>query len=344
MKKVLSVVISIAMLLVMAVPSFAMQLSTEVPSEHTVTVNYNEGGYALINGKFCADGAEFKVNRFGEINLGVWLENRHHLNKITVNGVDVTDEYVYGNLKISDIAEDTHIDIVFGKCFDDPNDNCQMTNVEGTVYLGDNELKDAELNFDFGNATVTTDHSGRYKVYDIAEGKHFVTISKDGTVLANTSFVVVMTDDGDEVVLAVAQDGTQVVIVPTGTEWIYLDFYIVDKNGDGIPDKNPDDTDPGDPYNPDPVDPDNINKPDDGNKPNDGYDGGDEDKDNDGVIIKLGEKKRPVIIPNIPNTLAELLQNPVAMSSIMALSLFLFIIIFFKRKKDNEEEEEQPAV
>ena len=109
MKKVLSVVVSLAMILAMAIPGFAMQIGTTVPTEHKVTVNYNDGGFVLVNGKICADGAQFKIDRFGEIDLGVYLENGYHLDSITVNGIDVTDEYVNGNLKISDI-----VNILFG--------------------------------------------------------------------------------------------------------------------------------------------------------------------------------------------------------------------------------------
>lgn len=401
------------MLLAMAIPGFATQISTSVPFEHNVTINYNDGGFVLVNGKICADGAQFKIDRFGEIDLGVYLENGYHLESITVNGVDVTDEYVNGNLKISDIVTDTYIDVTFEKCSDDPDDRCKKTDMEGTVYLGDKELKGADMSFDFGSATVTTDNDGRYKVDDISEGRHFVTISKDGEVLANTSFVITITDEVDEVTLTEASDGTQVVLVPEGTEIIYLDFHIVDNDGNGIPDKDPDETDPGDPENPDPVDPDGDKDNDDDDIPdeedpdddndgipdeedpdddddgipdeddpdhpdrdtdddgepdatdpdddndgipdeedpdddNDGhiddYDGGDKDKDDDGVIIEIGGPKKPVSIPDIPNTLAEFFQNPVAMGTVMALSLFLFIIILFKRKKDDEEEEEQPAV
>ena len=260
MKKVLSVVVALAMIIAMAIPGFAMQIGTTVPTEHNVTINYNDGGFVLVNGKICADGAQFKIDRFGEIDLSVYLENGYHLDSITVNGVDVTDEYVNGNLKIKDIVTDTYIDVTFEKCSDDPNDQCKKTDIEGTVYLGDKEqreeIKGAQMSFDFGSVTTTTDNDGRYKVDDISEGKHFVTISKDGEVLANTSFVIVMTDDNDKVVLTEAEDGTQVVLVPTGTEVVYLDFYIVDKDGNGIPDQDPDKTDPGDPNSPDPVDPD----------------------------------------------------------------------------------------
>jgi len=259
LKKVLSIVVAIVMILAMSIPGFATHIGTVVPFEHNVTINYNDGGFVLVNGKICADGTQFKIDRFSEIDLGVFTENGYHLESITVNGVDVTDEYVNGNLKISDIVTDTYVNVTFEKCSDDPNDQCQKTDMEGTVYLGDKELKDATLSFDFGDATVTTDNDGRYKVDDISEGKHFVTIAKDDKVLANTSFVVEFTDEVDEVTLTEASDGVQVVLVPEGTKVIYLDFHIVDNDGNGIPDQDPDKTDPGDPDKPGDVDPDGDN-------------------------------------------------------------------------------------
>lgn len=327
MKKALSIVVTLAMVLVMAIPGFAMQIGTTVPSEHEVTIDYNDGGFVLVNGKICADGAQFKIDRFGEIDLGVYLENGYRLDSITINGVDVTDEYVNGNLKVSDIAIDTYIDVSFAK---DTDNQYKKTDMEGVVYLGDKELKGATLSFDFGNATATTDNDGRYKLNNISEGKHFVTISKGGEVLANMSFVITMTNDIDKVSLTEASDGTQVVLVPTGTEIVYLDFRIIDDDGNGIPDKDPAETDPGDPDNPQPVDPDGDNG---------GIVVG---PDSDGVIIEIGGPKEDAPIIPIPDTLADFFQNPVAMGSVMALSLFLILIILFKRKKDDEEE--QPAV
>lgn len=255
MKKVLSFVVTLAMLLVMVVPGFATEISTTVPNEHTVTVDYNDGGYVLVNGKLCPNGTQFNINRFGEINLGTICENGYHLKSITINGADVTEQYVGGNLKIADIVYDIYVKVVFEACSSDSDDKCGYVDMEGTVYLGDKELKGAELSFDFGSATAKTDADGRYFVEDIADGKHVVTISKDGEVLCNTSFVIERADV-KETTLSEASDGTQIILVPMDAEKIYLDFNIIDNDGNGIPDKDPDDTDPGNPKNPDFEDPD----------------------------------------------------------------------------------------
>ncbi len=355
MKKALSIIMALAMVFAMAIPTFASDttISTVVPDEHTVTVVYNDGGYVLVNGKLCPDGTQFKINRFGGIDLGAVFKNGYHLDTIEINGTDVTNQYIDGNLEVKNINTDLLVEFVFEKCSDDANDKCGKVDIEGTVYFGDKELKGATLSFDFGSVTAKTNADGRYSVEDIADGKHLVQISKDGEVLANTSFVIVRADVG-EPELATASDGVQVVIIPMDAEKIYLDFHILDNNNDGKPDVDPDDTDPGDPDNPDFKDPDGDpdDKPD-GNdpsgKPDDTPDGDDpsgkpdtdpKDEDKDGVIITIGGPVKPTPIIPIPDTFVEAFENPVIMGSFMGLSLFLFFILIFKRKKDEEDERE----
>lgn len=337
MKKAISIIMALAMVFAMAITSFASNttISTVVPDEHTVTVVYNDGGYVLVNGKLCPDGTQFKINRFGEIDLGAVLKNGYHLDTIEINGTDVTNQYIDGNLKITDINTDILVKFAFEKCSDDANDKCGKVDIEGAVYFGDKELKGATLSFDFGSVTAKTNADGRYSVEDIADGKHLVQISKDGEVLANTSFVIVRADV-DEPELTTASDGTQVVIIPLDADKIYLDFYILDNNNDGKPDIDPDDTDPGDPDNPDFEDPDG--NPDDKPTPKPETDPKDEDKD--GVIITIGGPVNPTPIIPIPDTFVEAFENPVIMGSVMGLSLFFFILIIFKRKKDEEDERE----
>lgn len=338
MKKILSAFIVLAMMVVMVIPGFSssMSITTSVPYEHKVVVTHNDGGYVLVNGKICPDGTQFNINRFGEISLSFVFKNGYHLDNVEVNGMDVTDKLVSGILKISDINSDVLIKVTFEKCSSDPDDKCGKVDMEGAIYLGEKEVKGAELSFDFGSVTAKTDADGRYFIKDIADGKHLVTISKDGEVLANTAFIIERADV-DKVTLSTASDGTQIAIIPLDAEKIYLDFNIVDNDKNGIPDKDPDDTDPGDPDNPDFEDPDKPNVTPD---PDD-YDGTpDGDNDNDGVVITIGGPKKDVPVIPIPDTFVEIVENPIVMCSLMGLSLFFFILIFFKRKKDEEEESE----
>lgn len=340
MKKALSIVLAFVMLIVMSVTAFAgnTTITTTVPEEHMVTINHNDGGYVLVNGKLCPNGTQFKINRFGGIDLSAVLENGYHIDSIIMNGIDVTDQYIDGNFKASNIACDTVIAFVFEACANDPNDKCGKVDIEGTVFLGEKELKNAEISIDFGSVTATTDADGRYFIEDIADGKHLVTISKDGKDLAHTSFVIVR-EDVEETVLRTAEDGTQVVVIPLDAEKVYLDFHIIDNNNDNIPDIDPEDTDPGDPDNPDFKDPDGDPDDSSGTPPTQ-PDTDPDDKDKDGVVITIGGPVEPTPIIPIPDTFAELFETPIITGSLMAFSFFFIVLILFKRKKDEEDERE----
>ncbi len=291
MKKALSIILSIIMVFVMCVPAFATKLTTEVPYEHTVLISYNEGGTVLVDGTVCPDGTQIKVDRFGEIDLNAIANSGYHLEKITINGVDVTSYYVDGKVKITNITDNVYIDFTFQKCADTPDDDCDQVAMTGNVYLGYEKLPNAELSFDLGNATTVTNSDGKYYVEGITEGRHVVKISKDGETLAHITFVIEFADV-DEVTIRTAADGTQIVSVPQGTDLIEIDFHIVDSDNDGNPDQDPDITDPEKPENDPDDDNDGILDEDDPDHPNhDGDDDGisdkdDPDDDNDGILDK----------------------------------------------------------
>ena len=160
MKKVLSIVVATIMMFVMCVPSFATKLTTDVPYEHTVTITYNEGGTVLLEGRVCPNGTQVKINRFGEIDLSTIIENGYHLEKVTVNGVDMTSYYKDGNIRITNITDDVHVHFTFQKCSEDPNDKCGKVSMTGTVYLGKEELPNADMSFDLGSIETKTDEDG----------------------------------------------------------------------------------------------------------------------------------------------------------------------------------------
>lgn len=378
MKKILSMVIALAMLVIMCIPVFATRLTTEVPYEHTVLVTYNEGGTVLLDGTVCRNGARVQVDRFGEINLSAIAESGYHLEKITVNGEDVTSYYADGNVKIINITENVYINFTFRECEEVPDDECDQVTMTGDVYLGFEKLPNAVLSFDLGNATTVTNNDGKYSIEGMTEGRHIVTISKDGEVLANITFVIEFADV-DEVTIRTAADGTQIVTVPYGTEVIEVDFYIIDSDNDGNPDLDPDITDPNEPEHdpdddndgiPDEDDPDHpnhdgdgdgtpdVDDPDDDNDGipdeedpdddddgyHDDYDGSEEgDMDNDGGVIDGDKPGNSAPQIDIPNTSAErIMRSPLPYIFICGFILFFIIfifILFFKRKKDEDEEE-----
>lgn len=299
-----------------------MTISTSVPSGHIITVVYNEGGYVMINGKLCPSGTEITVDRFGGIDLDVICGNGYHIEKIVINGEDVTEQFYNGTLKLENVVEDIYIEFSFEDCASDPDDDCFKTDVEGTVYLGDEEVAGAELDFDFGEYTAETDEDGRYYIENMSEGHHTVTISKDGEKLGSCEFTIVVSDEYDEVTVVTLPDGSQIVYVPPGTDKIYLDFIIADENGDGIPDIDPDLTDPTIP-------------------PEGGF--GSSNKGNTGTHIAVGgpkEEQKPSTPGNLPNLGALVAAHPEISAGVMAISMFFILLLVFKRKKDDEEQTE----
>lgn len=333
MRKVLCTVLALVLMLTMSVSAFgaeltaenttgSMQLTTEIPSEHKITVTYTDGGYVLIGGKLCPSGTEISVDRFGGIDLDVICKKGYHIDKILVNGEDVTAQFADGTLSLDNVVNDIYVEFSFGECAKDPDDDCVKLDMEGAVYLGDKLLSNADMYFDFGSFTAKTDKNGRYYIDDIADGRHVVSISKDGKKLGTCEFVITVTDNVTKVTIIDLPDGTQEVLVPRDTDRIYLNFVIADDNGDGIPDVDPDETDPSIP-------------------PEGGFDGTDPDepKKDDGVDIVIGEPEEAPG-PDIPNTFGEFITGPYALIPVMAVSLFLILFMFFKRKKDDEEEEQ----
>lgn len=333
MKKFLCFALAAMLMLTMSISGFcaefvpeeaggAMVLSTSVPSEHKITVHYNsDGGYVMLNGKICPSDSEITVNRFDGINLDVICKKGHHVKQIIVNGEDVTDQFVNGTLQLTDVVTDVYVEFDFEDCASDPNDQCFKVDAEGTVYLGDKEITDADLNFDFGSFSAKTDQDGRYYVDGLSEGRHSVTVTKDGQKLGTCEFVVSVSDDADEVSVQELPDGTQLVVVPKGTDLVYLDFVIADENGDGIPDVDPDLTDPTIP-------------------PEGGFNGSDgAGRGNSGMHIVIGSPKPDETPPSIPTTGALTVAYAAISVGIMLASLFFIFFILAKRRKDKDEEQ-----
>lgn len=333
MKRFLCFALTALLLLTMSVSGFCaeptadetsggtMVITTSVPSKHKITVHYNDdGGAVMFNGKLCQDGTEIIVDRFDGINLDVICKKNHHVKQIVINGEDVTEQFVNGTIQLTDVVTDVYITFDFEDCSSDPNDDCYKLNSEGTVYLGDKKVSGADLDFDFGSFSAKTDKNGRYFVEDLSEGRHTVTVTKDGKKLGTCEFVVSVSEDADKVSVQTLPDGTQLVVVPKGTDKVYLDFVIDDENGDGIPDIDPNLTDPTVP-------------------PEGGFNGSDGGKGNTGMHISLGSSKPEKTPPKIPITDTLTSAYFLIPVGIMLVSLCFILLLALKRKKDEEKEQ-----
>ena len=309
MKKISSTVLAVFLCICLSFGAFAedTQLTTVVPSTHEITITYNEGGYILYQDTILAS----------------------HLKWVTVNGVDVTDEVLHGQLSLLDIHTDMDVVFTFEKCEDvppvdpdDPNydpenpdkpgDDCEHIAMRGGVFKDDDPFPGAKLEIDFGEIETTADDEGDYRVDDIKDGYHTVTIyNPDGTPAGVTSFVLEVSDEVTEITVEVLPDGTQLITVPEGTTEVHLDFVVhgdggIDKDGDGKPD---------------------VNMPD------------------DWTEIRIGKDPEPVpdhpIFDNpvISKTGALIREYPLAAGAVFAFTFFLLLFVIVRRRRDDEEEE-----
>ncbi len=249
MKKACSAVLALLLCCAMQLGAFGLgsvEVSTVVPGEHEITVTYNEGGYILYEGEILPSGTTLTVERFDDVTLSVICQAEDHLQSVTVNGEDVTDQMLYGQLTLSDVHTDVDVMFTFQACADakpldpsdpeydpeDPNkgaDECVHYALSGGVYRGDKPYPNAGLVFDFGEIETAANEDGEYAVDDIKDGYHTVTIyDPDGTVAGTANFSVTESETATEVTVTKLPDGTQLVTVPAGTESILLDFVVND--------------------------------------------------------------------------------------------------------------------
>lgn len=314
MKKVCSAVLALLLCFCLQFGAFAadVNLTTVVPAEHEITVTYNEGGYVLYKGERIPSGSTLTVPRHESLDLEIICGKDSHLESVTVNDTDCTEDLENGLLALDSVHTDLNIVFGFEACGgngsggtdpDDPDappheDPCKRMELSGGVYHGDKKtpLPDAGLSFDFGELATTADKDGKYTLPVIKDGRHIVEITnKDGEVLGKESFVIDVRDDVKEVTVETLADGTQIVLVPTGTETVKLDFVV---NNDGSITISP--------TEPEPEKPPITENP---------------------IIIKTGALIR---------------EYPIPAALLFGFTFFLLLILIIRRRK-NDEEEEQTA-
>ncbi len=329
MKKACSVLLSVLLIFTMQLCAFAeageigkTQLKTVVPSTHEITVTYNDGGYVLKDGNLIASGAKFAVDRFDSLSLGAVAKLDSHLERVTVNGKDYTDKLQYGMLRFDSVATDMNIVFTFKKCFGptepttnpggDHEDPCVRMGMKGNVYRGKNLFPGAKLDIDLGEIKAEAGKDGAYSVDVIKDGLHVVTITdENGEVAGKTTFSVSVSDTATETTVIKLDDGSQIAVVPKGTNTLWLDFVVNDDGTITIV--------PGTPVE-EPTSEVPVTKPSDSGNP----------IMNNPVISKTGELIR---------------ENPLAAAAVFlcGLSLIFFIILRKKRKDDEEEENTKPV-
>ena len=317
MKKACSVIMCLILVLTMQFAVFAenVNLSTIVPDSHEITITFNEGGYVLHSGRRMTSGDKIIVNRFDGVTLDIIAKPDAHLESVFVNGEDVTAQVVNGQLKLENVVTDVDINFVFVEC-NDPSvtdDPCARMSLKGKVYKGEDVMPSAKLEFDFGEFEAKADKKGAYKLDEIKDGRHTVSIyDKDENLAGEQAFVISVSDTATEVSVVTLDDGTRIVTVPKDTSELWLNFVV---NADGSVDIIPSGPDGEEPTPTPTPDPEPTPKP---------------DKDK-GDIIKDH--------PSISKTGALIKENLVATFVLALDGLFiLFFILWRKKRKDKEDE------
>lgn len=315
MKKACSVIMCLILVLTMQFAVFAenMNLSTIVPDSHEITVTFNEGGYVLHSGRRMTSGDKIIVTRFDGVTLDIIAKPDAHLKAVFVNGEDVTAQVVNGQLKLENVATDIDVNFVFIEC-NDPSvtdDPCVRISLKGKVYKGEDLMPSAKLEFDFGEFDTTADKKGAYKLDEIKDGRHTVSIyDKDENLAGKQEFVISVSDTATEVSVVTLDDGTRIVTVPKDTSELWLNFVV---NADGSVDIIPSGPD-GEEPTPTP-DPTPTPEP---------------DKDKGGII-----KDHPII----SKTGAFIKENLVATFVLALDGLFILFFILWRRSRKDEEDE-----
>lgn len=313
MKKACSVIMCLILVLTMQFAVFAenVNLSTIVPDSHEITVTFNEGGYVLHSGRRMTSGDKITVTRFDGVTLDIIAKPDAHLKAVFVNGEDVTAQVVNGQLKLENVATDIDVNFVFIEC-NDPSvtdDPCVRMSLKGKVYKGEDLMPSAKLEFDFGEFDTTADKKGAYKLDEIKDGRHTVSIyDKDENLAGKQEFVISVSDTATEVSVVTLDDGTRIVTVPKDTSELWLNFVV---NADGSVDIIPSGPD-GEEPTPDPTP---TPEP---------------DKDKGGII-----KDHPII----SKTGAFIKENLVATFVLALDGLFILFFILWRRSRKDEEDE-----
>lgn len=329
MKKACSVLLSVLLIFTMQLCVFAeageigkTQLKTVVPNTHEITVTYNDGGYVLKDGNLIASGAKFAVDRFDSLSLGAVAKLDSHLERVTVNGKDYTGKLQYGMLRFDSVTTNMNIVFTFKKCFGptepttnpggDHEDPCVRMGMNGNVYRGKNLFPGAKLDIDLGEIKAEAGKDGAYSVDVIKDGFHVVTITdENGEVAGKTTFSVSVSDTATETTVIKLDDGSQIAIVPKGTNTLWLDFVVNDDGTINIV--------PGTPV---------------------------EEPTNEVPVTKPSDSGNPIINNPVISKTGELIrENPLAAAAVFlcGLSLIFFIILRKKRKDDEEEENTKPV-
>lgn len=352
MKKIRCVAVAVLLCICLSLSAAAesAQIKTTVPSIHSVSVRYNEGGTIVYQGVPIASETVFTVERFGSAVMGIVCNPDSHLKSVTVNGEDGAELIKGGILTLTDIHTDTEVVFTFQKCEDvgkgdpddpdydpDEKDHCTTIEMVGKVYYDEDEMPDARLELDFGKIGAVTDKKGNYEIEKIKDGYHTVKIyDKNGEVAGESDFSIEISESAVKITILRLTNGTQLITVPEGTDRIRLNFIVHSKNneedttGGGTGDLPPEDD------KKDNIEivigEDEVTPPEPTTKPK---------EPTTKPAEPTTEPSKPSKPSKIPSTGLFLAENPAILGTVTIALFFIILLPIFKRRKKEQEEQEQ---
>ena len=185
-------------------------ISADVPERHTITVSA-EGAKVFYEG---VSAEEFRAVRLSEPRLLIRAESGKQVKKVTLNGVDVTDQLHGGYLTLEPICEDVVI-VVTTKT--EPAPQKETYTVKGRVTLNGQPLANVELELRSTLKTTKTDKDGNFEFTNVEPGEHSLTALRENVVIGYLSFEMKKDNKAD---VSLLENGTYTVSI--------------DKNGAGV--------------------------------------------------------------------------------------------------------------
>lgn len=183
------------------------EISVTVPDSHTLTVQA-EHAQVFIESR---EADSFEVSRLSAPRLLIRPENGYRVTKVTLNGVDVTAQVKAGYYTLEPVYEEKTLIVETEKAPTDPDSG---RDIGGTVRDEDgNPVPGAEV--DIGGKTGITDEDGNFKIEDVPDGRHPVTITDgDGNIIGYTEVEI---GGGDSADVAEDSGGGYTITAPEHT-------------------------------------------------------------------------------------------------------------------------------
>ena len=198
-----------------------IELSTEVPEEHTVSIESSDGRIAA-DGVFCSD--DFLSPRHSEIVYTVIPNPGKQIAALTYDGENVTSQLKNGVFKAPRLVRNASLTAVYKDAPKAPDNKTYTITV--TVISEENEKVVQGVKISIGNISGITDDDGKTKLENIPSGSHQVTITDKGGKLIGHTVITIDSSGGAKLTLNSDSNGNPIIKVAENTEWIASTLWL----------------------------------------------------------------------------------------------------------------------